>query len=348
MMSASHASRRMVAGVRSRPSSVREAALPRVAQSIWPRRTSRLVVTVTRGRAPWESGTTSLSSACWAAGDQGVPEPCAVVAGVHRLLAGLRRVHGRGGGGEREQRGLEGGGVLEGAAALEPDPAGTVLGDREEPAQVRTAVLAVEVLLGVAFGPVRVDHAGQVAGGPGQLGRGEQPGLLEQEHLRPGPQGRLVGELVDRVHDHRDLFRGDRPLPQRGMRRGQVGDQGAGLADRAGSLGPLQPGQVGEPVRRGAPGEVGLGDLPGRDLGQHRCLEGGQVGAEGLELLDRADQLGRGPRRPEHLVQGPQLGARVGNHPGRGEGRERGVLHDPTQPEGTDSHGPLTCGHLTE
>ena len=42
-----------------------------------------------------------------------------------------------------------------------------------------------------------------------------------------------------------------------------------------------------------------------------------------------------------------QPGARVGDHPGRGERCRREVLHDPTQPEPTDSHGLLTCGYLT-
>ncbi len=282
-------------------------------------------------------------------GDQGVPEPGAVVAGVHVSWQvcgpGPWPVAGAVSGSSAALRTAASSRVPRPLSRTPPAPSSVIARNRPRCA---TAVLAVEVLLGVAFGPVRVDHAGQVAGGPGQLGRGQQPGLLEQEHLGPGPQGRVVGELVDRVHDHRDLLRGDRPLPQRGMRRRELGDQGAGLADRPGPLGPLQPGQVGEPVRRGAPGEVGLGDLPGRDLGQHRRLEGGQVGAEGLELLDRADQLGRGPRRPQHLVQGPQLRVRVRNHPGRGEGRERGVLHDPTQPEATDSPDPLTCRYLTD
>ncbi|MCW2842923.1 MAG: hypothetical protein JWN22_839 [Nocardioides sp.] len=66
MMSASHASRRITAGERSRPSSVRLLDDPRVVQSIWSRSTSRLVVTEMRGRAPWESGATSVARA-WSA-----------------------------------------------------------------------------------------------------------------------------------------------------------------------------------------------------------------------------------------------------------------------------------------
>jgi hypothetical protein len=76
---------------------------------------------------------------------------------------------GRGGGGfgQRQQGGLDGGGVLDGAAPAQPDATGAVLGDREVAAEVGGAVLAVVVSLGLAFGAVGVDDVDQVARGRG-------------------------------------------------------------------------------------------------------------------------------------------------------------------------------------
>ncbi len=163
-------------------------------------------------------------------GDQGVPHPGPVVPRIGHLLA--VRVHGihggvQGGGGlgQREQGGLDGGGVLEGAAAAEPDPAGAVVGDGEEPVVVRGPVGAVEVLLGVAFGLVGVGDLGQVPGGLGQLGRRQLRGLVEQERLALLPHRSVQGQLLDGGHDHRRLLRGDPPGRQRGVRRGPLTDQ---------------------------------------------------------------------------------------------------------------------------
>ena len=138
-----------------------------------------------------------------------------------------------------------------------------------------------------------------------------------------------------------------RPARSAAWVAGSSVDQLAGLAHGAVPGRAVGAGQVGEPLGGGAPAEVGLGDLAGVDLGQHRGLDRGQPAAQRLQLLDRPDQLLGGPRRPQQLVQPGQPGARVGDHPGRGERCRREVLHDPTQPEPTDSHGLLTWGYLT-
>ena len=149
-------------------------------------------------------------------GDQGVPEPGAVVAGVDVLLAGVR-VQGRCRGGEREQRGPQGGGVLDGAPAADPDPAGAVLGDREVAAQVGGPVALLELLLGVAVGPLGIGHREQVPRGLGEVG-GVEPGrLVEEQGLGPPAQLGLVREPVDRVGDHGRLLGRHPARRQRGV-----------------------------------------------------------------------------------------------------------------------------------
>ena len=184
--------------------------------------------------------------------DQGVPEPGAVVAGVDVLLAG--GVAGPGpvpGRGEREQRGPQGGGVLDGAPAADPDPAGAVL-ERStgSGAEVGGPVALLQFLLGrrgiaLAFG---VDHGEQVAGGLGQVGRGQGPdGIVEQQGLGPVPQlGGGAGGRRPR--------RSSRPARGTAPRRDRVQGRGAVRVAIAGRAGPGvgghggTPGQVGEPV----------------------------------------------------------------------------------------------------
>ncbi len=50
---------------------------------------------------------------------------------------------------------------------------------------------------------------------------------------------------------------------------------------------------------------------------------------------------------PQGLVQAGEQPVRARDHPGRGGGELGGLLHDPTQPEGTDIDGPLACAYLT-
>ena len=90
-------------------------------------------------------------------------------------------------------------------STLDPDSAGTVLGDGQETAGVCGPLLALEGGLVAALGTVGVDDLGEVAGGAGQLGGVEPPGLLQQHLLAAGPQGRAGGQGVDRVADDRGL-----------------------------------------------------------------------------------------------------------------------------------------------
>ena len=210
--------------------------------------------------------------------DQGVEHAGAVVAGVglHFAAGGVRVDGGVDGGrglGEGEQGGAEHGAVLGAAAALDPDPAGAVLGDREEPAGVRGAFLAVEGGLVAALGTVGVDDLGEVSGGAGQLGGVEPPGLLQQHLLAPGSQGRARGQGVDRVADDRGLSGGGLAAAHRLERLGQLGDQLLGVHHGPSPLAAGQAGQVREPVGRGAPVQLLAGQVPGVGLGQQPGLE---------------------------------------------------------------------------
>ncbi len=181
-------------------------------------------------------------------------------------------------------------------------------------------VLAVEVLLGVAFGLLGVEHLDQVPRDLGEVGGVEPARLLEEELLRLLAQVLPVGESVDGVDDDGRLLGRDRPVTQRGVGAGQLADELGGLAHDAVTAAAVGAGQVGEPVGGGAPGQVRLRDLAGLDLGQHGRLDRGQSAAQGLELLDRADQLVGSAGRPEHLVQSSQLRAGIRDHPRGGDG----------------------------
>ena len=126
MISASHASRRMV-----------ETESSLTASSANPSRSdSRVVVTMSRAGAPWESGGRSVSKACWAVWHQRVPHPGP---GVARVVDQL----------EPSCSSTAGAGAVSGMSAalrrapssadprpLTPDAAGAVGRDREVSAQV--------------------------------------------------------------------------------------------------------------------------------------------------------------------------------------------------------------------
>jgi len=129
------------------------------------------------------------------------------------------------------------------------------------------------------------------------------------------------------------------------MRGGPVTDQDGGLSDGLVAGGPVGAGQVGVPLRGRPPRELGLGGPAGVDLGQDRGGQGGDLGAELLELLDGLNELGGVPGRPQGLGQGADQVTGTRDHPGGGGRCLGGLLHDPNQPETTDSHRPLTCGY---
>ena len=193
MRSASQASRRTVAGLSSRPSSVIDVADPDGGPV-------DLALEHVEAGGDRDAGAGAVAVRRQVGGqgvvgdlDEGVPQAGAVVARV----GGLPAVGSRGssGGlrlGQRQQGGLEDRGVLDGAAAAEPHAAGAVLDDGEEPAVVRGPVGPVQVLLGLALGLLRVGDLDQVLGRLGQVG-GVQPGRPRRAgppHPAPGPRRR--------------------------------------------------------------------------------------------------------------------------------------------------------------
>ena len=63
---------------------------------------------------------------------------------------------------------------------------------------------------------------------------------------------------------------------------------------------------------------------------------------------DSLDQLGGGLRGPQGLVEVGDQGVGSVEYPGGGGWCLGGLLHDPTQPEATDSRRALTCGYPPE
>ena len=105
-------------------------------------------------------------------------------------------------------------------AAADPDAAEAVVGDGEEPAQVRGPLQPVQRGLLGAGGAVGVEHLEQVVAGLAQLGGVQRGGLVEQHPLRLVTDGRLDGQPVDHRDDHlgvlgRDIARGEREQRRR-------------------------------------------------------------------------------------------------------------------------------------
>ena len=121
---------------------------------------------------------------------------------------------------ERVEGGLDDRGVLDGAAAADSDAAEAVVGDGEEPAQVRGPLQPVQCGLLGAGGAVGVEHLEQVVAGLAQLGGVQRRGLVEQHPLRLVPQTRVDREPVDHRDDHlgvlgRDVTGGERQQRRR-------------------------------------------------------------------------------------------------------------------------------------
>ncbi len=262
--------------------------------------------------------------------DQRVPGPGAVVAGIDPVQAGVGV--GRGlGCGQRGQRGLDDRGVLEGAAALEPDSAQAVLDQGEEPVEVGGAFELVELLLLPGRDPVGVEDLQQPLAELVQLG-GVQPGrVLEEERLPGRPQRGVEGQQVQAGHDHLGVLGGD--LPGRQRRPGRLpgaGERGGGAQDPPPRRGPPAGGR-GQVVGRGGPARA-LVHLAGLDLHRDAGLHRGQGGAQPLDLQVDLQQLARRLGRPHDLAQ---LRDRV---PGRG--------HHPADPPGApDPPAPPGASH---
>ena len=276
----------------------------------------------TRGRAPCEAGTRSVSKACcasstrasnmrapWSRGSVSTSQP-----GVSGSTAGTGLVEG-------EQSGAEHGAVLQAPAPLDPDPAGTVVGDREEAARVCGTLLPRQGGLVAALGAVGVDDIGEVAGGAGQLGGVEPPGLLQQGLLSSGPQSRARGQGVHGVADDPGLGSGHVRATQRLEGARLLGDELLGMHHGTSPVAAGQAGEVCEPVGRRAPVQLLAGQVAGVDLGQQLRLERRQPS---LQLLHRGkplDQVGVGEPGDESVVEHPHLAAGVLQHH-RGRGSE--------------------------
>ncbi len=214
MTSASQASRRSTSGGRSVPSAV----VPTRSDAGGSRsflRVSWSRVTRSRAGVPWVSGGSSVSRACWAVVDEGVPQAGAVVAGVAVLLPGLRVlwsvwVGGGVGAGQRQQGGEEEGAVLGRAAAPDPDSAGPVGADREVAGQVGGAFLPLRAGFEPAVDGVGVDHRGQVPSRPGELGGIQARRLAEQDLLPPAADQVTGGQVLDGPDDDVGLSRATR------------------------------------------------------------------------------------------------------------------------------------------
>ena len=145
---------------------------------------------VTRSRAgvPWESGTRSVSRACWAV----------VTRASHRRapwsrgsapprLGGPPGHRGPARAGEREEGGCEQGAVLGRAAAADPDPTGPVGGDGEVPVEVGGAFLTLQGGLSRRSVVSGSTTSGDVPPGPGEVGGVQMRGLGDQDPLPTTP-----------------------------------------------------------------------------------------------------------------------------------------------------------------
>ena len=140
--------------------------------------------------------------------------------------------------GEGEEGRAQDGTVLRAAAALDPDPAGTVVGHREEATGVGGSLLPDQGRLVAALGAIGVDDVSQMAGGAGQLAGVEPPRLLQQHALGPGPQGRAGRQGVDGVADDGRLDGRRLPSAERLQGGGPLGDQLLGVDHSPASLAP--------------------------------------------------------------------------------------------------------------
>ena len=271
--------------------------------------------------------------------DQGVPA-------AGRRGRGGRGLAGPGGGdrcGEREQGGAEEGGVLGAAAALDPDAAGAVGGDGEEPVEVGGAFLAVQLAFEGRSVAVGVDHVEDAASGLGEVGGVEPAGFLQQHVFGPARRLGLVGSAS--TASRTTAACSGLTVPSRSAARvPAVGVQLAGVVDPAFAVAAAQSGEVGVPVGGRGPAELALRDLAGVDLGEHLGLDRGELGAQRLQCLDGADQLVRAAGGPQRLGQPTHQRARLRHHPRRGGSRERRDRHEQTQPETTDTQTPTNKG----
>ncbi len=272
MISASQHSRRIVEAESSSPVSVCASPV-QVRSWVWS------IVTVSRGDGAVGLGQ-HVSGLQQSAGlDEGVEHPGAVVAGVAGV-AGVAAVVPASGfatgggvadraplfwlwGGEGDEGGFEEGGVLGGAAALDPGSAGLVVGDGQVATQVGGSFETVQGFLVAAFVAVGVDDGGQVECELAELGGVEVLGLGQEDLDSAGAEVGVAGEPVDGSFDDVGLG-GREPAIGHGL-----GDRGQdwfchclGEAHECGAGAFVAARNVGEVVLGGGP--PGLLDRTGR------------------------------------------------------------------------------------
>ncbi len=161
------------------------------------------------------------------------------------------------------------------------------------------AFLAVEVLLGVAFGAVGVHDAGEVAPDAVEVGGVHPARFLEQDLFAAAAGVWRQREPLDRLDDHGCLVGRHRARMECVEGRGPFPDEQLGVLDGPFAVAAGGAGQVGEPVSGRPPGQLLLREVAGVDLGQQLGLQRGGLGLELLQLLDACDQLIVGPRGPQ-------------------------------------------------
>ena len=227
------------------------------------------------------------------------------------------------------------------SATMVPVRGSRFMAPSQEPAEAldQVDVPAGPAALGVLVGPVGIGQLPPVGGGPGEVGKGELAGLVDQQGLVPG-QGRFGLRAPEGDH-HVHVGPGDLPV---GPGPGGLGqepelpapvDPAPGLASgdpaRGRDPGPGGQGAVGDPVAGGVEGGGGLGD-DGLQAGQIR--DGAKPstryrpGPTGPSLsVVRA--LRRGHQVPRKTVHHRGVTGRTGIEAAAGRGRDRwrrGVL----------------------
>ncbi len=207
--------------------------VPRVAQSICCWSDSRLVVTATRGRAPWASGGRSVASACRQ---------------VSTRASHIRAPWSRGSTFSSQVSGsTAGAGLVSGSsAALIAAASSTVPRPRSRTPPAPSSVIdrnrprwAARSWRSRSFSASRSACSGSATSTRcrAALARSVAFSRPAWSSRNASPRSRTpvsTGEPVDGVDDHRGLLGRDRPVGQRGVGGGPLADQGSGPGARCG------------------------------------------------------------------------------------------------------------------
>ena len=208
--------------------------------------------------------------------DHGVEHAGPVITVVGELFAGRGVDRGRGRR-ERQQGGAQRGPVLDASASSDPDPAGPVVGDREEPPLVRDALAPVELCLGPSRATGRVDELPEMPADSVQVGGIEPGGFGQQDPFTSLAQLDRARQAVDRVDHDRRLLRTHDAIAQGGERGRPLGREYDGVVDGSLASTPTKSGDVGEPLPGRGPMQLGPREVAGLDLGEQPRLDCMQV-----------------------------------------------------------------------